>query len=116
MKLGFVKIPDPNAPEAPADGIAIHDLTLDGNNQRASTFDAFLPEKIAIERKNSLKICPKAIVDQISMSKQDGKLTCRKVVFKSSDPTSKKKYSATVRKEVIICSGAISSPQVLMLR
>jgi len=96
--------------------MAIHDLTLDEKNRRVSTFDAFLPAKIAFERQDSLKICPKAVVDHASMSKQNGKLTCRKVVFKSSEPRSKQKFSATVRKEVIICSGALSSPQILMLR
>jgi choline dehydrogenase len=113
--MGFVHIADTSAPDAPADGLATHDVTVNAKNQRVSTFDAFLPRQIALARKN-LTICTKVIVSQISFRSEEKDSIAEQVLFRSTDPKSNKVYAAKVNKEVIVCSGSIGSPQVLMLR
>ena len=115
--MGFNRISDTNAPDAPADGVATLDTTVSENNQRVSTFDAFLPREVALSREKTLTICTKTIVSRIKFSGQDrGDLRAEEVIFKSADPKAKELFTAKVKKEVIVCSGSLGSPQVLMLR
>lgn len=114
--MGFIRISDVNAPNSPAEGLATFDSTVDSNNQRVSTFDAFLPRRIAFERQNNLTICTRTIVSRIGFSSVFGNPRAKEVYFKCVDPNQEKIYSVKVKKEVIVCSGAIGSPQVLMLR
>ncbi|KAH8586212.1 hypothetical protein B0O99DRAFT_558419 [Bisporella sp. PMI_857] len=113
--LGFVRIPDPNLPHVPADGLATHDVTVNEAKQRVSSFDAFLPLKVAVERQNNLAICTNAMVTRLAFSDVGGKHTCEKVLFKSNKSSLNKEFSVRANKEVIVCAGAISSPQILML-
>jgi choline dehydrogenase len=113
--MGFVHISDTSAPDAPADGLATLDVTVNANNERVSTFDAFLPREIALGRKN-LTICTKVIVSQILFCSKEKDSIAELVLFRSTDPKSDKVYAAKPNKEVIVCSGSIGSPQVLMLR
>ncbi|KAF7874309.1 hypothetical protein EAF04_002981 [Stromatinia cepivora] len=83
-----------NAPDAPPEGVVALSLTLSERRERVSSFEAFLSKKIALGRRN-LTICTNTLALHY--------------------PTSNKIFSAKVNKEVIACSGAIGSPQVLML-
>jgi choline dehydrogenase-like flavoprotein len=114
--MGFPRISDVNAPDAPAEGLATFDSTVNASNQRVSTFDAFLPRTLALDREKNLTICTQTLVSRIGFSQGNGKPQAEEVFFKSVDPKQEKIYSAKVRKEVIVCSGAVGSPQVLMLR
>jgi choline dehydrogenase len=116
VALGYPLIPDTSDPEAPPDGLATFDVTIDEESRRVSTFDAFLPRELALDREKNLTICTKAIVSKIVWAREDGKLRAESVLFTTTDPGSVKVFSAKVGKEVIICSGAIGTPQVLMLR
>ncbi|TGO17295.1 hypothetical protein BTUL_0019g00850 [Botrytis tulipae] len=113
--IGFIAIPDCNAPDAPPEGVATLSLTLSKRRERVSSFEAFLPKKIALERQN-LTICTNALVSSIVFTQGNGLPRTEKILFKSSDRKSESTYSVRVNKEVIVCSGAIGSPQVLMLR
>ncbi|KAG9237429.1 hypothetical protein BJ875DRAFT_370072 [Amylocarpus encephaloides] len=115
--MGFVRIIDTNSPDCPADGIALFDSTVNEANQRVSTLEAYLPREIALQRRGHLTICANTLVSQITSNEADRSKTHRaeKVLFKSVDPKTSKVFSAKVKKEVIVCSGAIGSPQVLML-
>jgi choline dehydrogenase-like flavoprotein len=93
--VGYPLIPDANAPDAPCDGFVTLDSTVDENMQRMSTFDAFLPRQVALEREKNLTICTGVIASRIELEKV---------------------FWAKVKKEAIVCSGAVGSPQVLMLR
>ncbi|KAF4620148.1 hypothetical protein G7Y89_g14673 [Cudoniella acicularis] len=115
--MGFTSISDTSAPDAPPDCIATFDSTVNEKSQRVSTFDAFLPRETALSRENNLTICTKTIVSKIVFSQEEnGKKPCaQQIIFKSVDPKNQKVFSVKVKKEVIVCSGAIGSPQVLML-
>lgn len=116
VAMGFHSISDTNAPDAPPDGIATLDSTVNKNNQRVSTFHAFLPREIALSREKNLTICTNAIVSRVVFSHDGEKPRTDKVLFTSAQANTDKIFSVNVRKEVIICSGAIGSPKVLMLR
>lgn len=115
--MGFGRISDTNAPDAPADGVATLDTTVNEDNQRVSTFDAFLPREVALSREKTLTICTKTVVSKIKFSGPErGERRAEEVLFKSADPKAQKLFTAKVKKEVIVCSGSLGSPQVLMLR
>lgn len=109
-------ISDTSDPEAPTEGLATLDSTVNSSNQRVSTFDAFLPRHVALEREGHLTICTRSIVSQIVFSDAQPKPRAERVIFRHSDPTKTKSYSVRANREIVICSGAAGSPQVLMLR
>ena len=113
--MGFIAVPDCNAPDAPPEGVTTLSLTLSRQRERVSSFEAFLPKKIALERRN-LTICTNALVSRIVFTEEKGLPRTEKILFKSSDQKSDNIYSVKINKEVIVCSGAVGSPQVLMLR
>ncbi|TGO83566.1 hypothetical protein BPOR_0626g00050 [Botrytis porri] len=84
--LGFVQIDDPNTPDVMVDGLPTVFFTVNEQRQRVSTFDTFLPREIVLKREEHLTLCTNTI------------------------------YSAKVKKEVIVCSGTLGTPQVLMLK
>ncbi|CCD44249.1 hypothetical protein BofuT4_P058290.1 [Botrytis cinerea T4] len=112
--MDFIAVPDFNAPDAPPEGVTTLSLTLSRQRERVSSFEAFLPKKIALERRN-LTICTNALVSRIVFTEEKGLPHTEKILFKSSDQKSDNIYSVKINKEVIVCSGAVGSPQVLML-
>lgn len=115
--MGFVRVPDTNAPDAPADGLVTFDSTVNDHNQRVSTFNAFLPREIALKRTGNLTICPNTLVTRIVFSQEGGKgHHAEQVLLKSVDQKAEKVFSVKVKKEVVISSGSIGSPKVLMMR
>lgn len=123
--LGFPFIKEANRPEGPVVGTILTERTIDAKGYRTSASDAFLPQSLVSERKARLKICPNVLVTKIKFEKDDpdnsGDCNIRaRGVFIEQDsaleaarPTS---YYIVARKEVILCAGAIASPQLLMLR
>jgi choline dehydrogenase-like flavoprotein len=89
---------------------------MDGH--RCSTFEAFLPEKLARSRQN-LTICTGAIVTSLDIQFDDGTLKAVGAFFEA-DNMAENQYSTTYRvtalREVVLCCGALATPQVLMLR
>ena len=114
--VGFPLIPDANAPDAPCDGFVTLDCTVDENMQRMSTFDAFLPRRVALEREKNLTICTGVIALRIEFSNKEAEPRAEKVLFQYSSGNLERVFWAKVKREVIVCSGAVGSPQVLMLR
>lgn len=89
-------------------------ITVDSKGRRHSAFDAFLSYETVTARQEHLKICTGAMVQQIDMVKTaNGGLRAAGVTLgsKSGDV-----YRVRARREVILCAGAISSPQILQLR
>ncbi|CAG8955202.1 hypothetical protein HYFRA_00007218 [Hymenoscyphus fraxineus] len=114
--MGFLRVPDTNAPDAPSDGVVTFDSTVNEKNQRLSTFDAFLPKELTLKRKGNLTICPMTLVTKIRFAKESGKgLRAEQVFFKSVDQKAEKVFSVDVKREVVISSGSAGSPQVLMM-
>lgn len=115
--MGFVRVSDTNAPDAPPDALVTFDSTINEKNQRVSTFDAFLPREVTLKRTGNLTICPNTLVSRIVFSRDgDKNPRANQVLFKRSDPIDKRLFSVKVKREVTICSGSIGSPQVLMMR
>ncbi|KAK8120871.1 GMC oxidoreductase [Apiospora kogelbergensis] len=84
--LGLPIDNDVNDPDAPASGYFYLDSTIDKNGSRHSAYSAYLPKKIALERRGRLTICTGVVASKLE-----------------------------AEREVIVCSGAICSPQLLML-
>jgi choline dehydrogenase len=122
--MGFPLVTDMNSAEAPCDGLGTVDTIIDQNKKRTSTFDAFLSREIALKREKRLKICTGVIVSKLAFLDENtspldpnGKSRrVEQVQFQYAKSKVNKVFSTKVNKEVIICSGAVGSPQVLMLR
>ena len=94
------------------------DITQDGSYRRHSTYHAFLPPKVTQERKARLKICCNTIVARVELEadKESGVLATG-VHFEATQPwKAGTRYFAKARREIILCAGALGSPQILMLR
>jgi len=113
--MGFPLMADGNSAESPCDGIATVDTIIDRNGKRVSTFDAFLSRETALKRIKNLNICTGVIVSKLTFSYEKS-ARADQVMFQYANFKGNKIFSAKVNKEVIICSGALGSPQVLMLR
>ncbi|KAI0312853.1 alcohol oxidase [Amylostereum chailletii] len=113
--VGIAEVSDVNSPHAPAAGYATLDICMDKSMRRVSTYTAFLPPKLTQERKERLKICTNTIVTRIEFSTGDS-IRATGVHFEALDPRyASQKYFAKARREIVICSGALGSPQVLLL-
>ncbi|EPQ54341.1 alcohol oxidase [Gloeophyllum trabeum ATCC 11539] len=112
--LGIPEIPDINAPDAPPVGCAMLDVSIDASMRRASTYSAFLPADVAFPRKERLKICTRSIVTGIEVATESSGLRAKGIYFERLDPSSKTFY-ARAKREVVLCCGALGSPQLLML-
>lgn len=77
--------------------------------------DAYLPRATVLARSN-LKICTGVVVSKIEFSRGKGQSRAEQVKFRYANPKLRETFSASVKQEVIVSSGAIGSPQVLMLR
>lgn len=114
--MGFSLIDDTSSPNALCDGISVVDSTVDQNRRRVSTLEAFLPRAIALQRESNLTICTGVIVSRIKFSGDHAEHRAEEVIFQYANLEFEKVFSVRVNKEVILSSGAIGSPQVLMLR
>ena len=113
--LGLPFIPDLNSPEQPIAGCAENYITMDNRGERNSTFTAFLPRNVVRERKDRLHICTSVAAQKIDIVKEDKGLRAQGVWFEREEAGGPRFY-AKARKEVVVCSGAIGSPQILLLR
>lgn len=114
-RLGFPHIADINSPDEPACGIATMDITTNASGQRQSTMHAFLPQPVAAARKANLHICPNTIVSRLDIT-TGSKPKVQGVFFQSNKNLGGQTFNALARKEVILCAGAVTNPQILMLR
>jgi choline dehydrogenase len=96
-------------------------FTRDQDQRRHSTYHAFLPKDLALQRRDNLHIATNIIVEKIQVEQQDNVSGCpylaRGVHLVTRTGTSNKAKRITVRtrKEIILSPGPFGSPQVLML-
>ena len=90
--------------------------TIDQSGQRSSTFRAFLPKEFALAHQDNLHICVNTIARKVEVadSEEDG-LRATGVQLQAHGPGSPTVY-VRAKREVIVCCGALRTPQVLMLR
>ncbi|KAK5657924.1 hypothetical protein OQA88_2473 [Cercophora sp. LCS_1] len=102
---------DANDPSASAQGAFELDQTIDGKAQRLSAYRAWLGRDVAVERKGRLGVCTGVVASKLLLDDKGNKVVG--VEIKRVDGGAE--YRVNVRREVIVCSGALCSPQLLML-
>ncbi|KAF5380048.1 hypothetical protein D9615_006158 [Tricholomella constricta] len=109
--LGIPLIFEDNDPTSSVVSCKHLDATIDSSGHRSATSDAFLPKSLVRARKN-LYICTGTIASALDIQSQ-------KVVgvYLESDKSdgSAQRFYASAEREVILCAGAISTPQLLLL-
>ncbi|KAH9852303.1 GMC oxidoreductase [Lenzites betulinus] len=114
---GFVYSEDLSSPATPAAAYVRHDVSQDSANRRHTPFEAFLPPKVIQERQRRLKICPNALVTRIELASDGaGDVQATGIHFEDTDfRRAGRSFFAHARREVVVCAGALGSPQILQL-
>ncbi|KAH0584703.1 hypothetical protein H2248_010230 [Termitomyces sp. 'cryptogamus'] len=115
VSLGLPYIHDINKPQTPFNVCGKLDCTIDLHGHRNSTFHAFLPPKLVSERKSHLHICTGAAVTALDIEENADCSHIKGVSFREATGQNAKIYYARARCEVILCAGAIATPQILLL-
>jgi choline dehydrogenase len=111
--LGVPYVEDINDTRHPASALTKLRTTVSVDGKRCSTFEAFLPEKF-VKQQSNLKICFGAVAQRLDVAATDG-LTRVQGIFVENEKSSGKTFYVK-GKEVIVCGGAVASPQLLLLR
>ncbi|KAJ7721459.1 alcohol oxidase [Mycena metata] len=111
IAMGFANVDNMNSPTAPVDACGIMDVAINENLQRVSSYHAFLPVEVAQDRRDRLKVCANAVATRIEF---EGDVAVG-VVFEASDKSVAQPFRARAAKEVVVCCGALGSPQLLLL-
>ncbi|KAG6906672.1 hypothetical protein DXG01_012675 [Tephrocybe rancida] len=115
VALGLPYTKDINDPKTPFNVCGKLDCTIDLDGHRNSTFNAFLPQNLASERKSHLLICTGAAVTALDVEGDSIHSYVKGVSFQSATGGDPKTYYAQAHREVILCAGAIATPQILLL-
>jgi choline dehydrogenase len=107
-----------NEPTVSAVGCMRTESTIDEHGRRRSTFDCFLPAALVKARSANLKLCPSTIVASITFENSDEGLRATGVILEEDQDTLVLRPPCRVqaKREVILCAGAIATPQLLLLR
>ncbi|KAI0485545.1 hypothetical protein F4859DRAFT_471561 [Xylaria cf. heliscus] len=100
-----------NSPDAPTNGYFPLDHTIDSQGYRHSALRAYLPKALVLQRRGRLVVCANAIASRLEIDEQESVVTgvhVQSVKLKTKD-------FIRARREVIVCGGAIRSPQLLQL-
>ncbi|KAI2615844.1 putative GMC oxidoreductase [Hypoxylon sp. NC1633] len=111
-KVGLSHEKDINDHMAPAMGSFRLDTAIDRHGSRISALTAYLDKAVASERSNHLTVCTGAVASRLKANAQTGLVTG--VHIRSSKEPSRE-FFVKVRREVIVCSGASCTPQLLLL-
>ncbi|PHH90437.1 hypothetical protein CDD83_3645 [Cordyceps sp. RAO-2017] len=111
-KVGLSLERDCNDPNSPAMGYFDMDTAIDGKGQRVSALSAYLSKAVALARRHRLTVCTGVVASRLEIDEKKGLV--RGVHIRSATGPSRDYYVAAKR-EVIVCSGAIGTPQVLLM-
>ena len=112
-RLGVPSIKAYTDPETPTCFGIYQRRSLNAYGRRCSTYHAFLPKHVVRQRRN-LTIVLGAHVQRILFSIDGNKLRATEVLVEGSKRP--ELYSVRAGYEILICGGAIVSPQLLLLR
>ncbi|EJD43390.1 GMC oxidoreductase [Auricularia subglabra TFB-10046 SS5] len=112
-EIGLQYVDSANDPNAPSACCTRLEVTLGEDGLRQSSFDAFLPPALAHARKN-LTICSGVIVTSVNFSRGEGPLRAVGVTVEAEKPGGAK-VTVPARREIILSSGAIGTPHLLLL-
>ncbi|EIN09828.1 GMC oxidoreductase [Punctularia strigosozonata HHB-11173 SS5] len=116
--VGIPYLSESNDPDSQSFGCTRFDVTLGEDGLRQSSFDAFLPVEVAASRKENLFICPGVVATSIHLREtaEGPRAVGVQIEYEDADadmaPVS---FIARARREIVVTSGAIGSPQLLML-
>jgi choline dehydrogenase-like flavoprotein len=110
--MGVPYVGDFNDPLQPASSITKLRTAVAADGKRCSAFEAFLPEKF-VKRQSNIKICFGVVAQRLDISK-NGSERVQGLFLENEKSSGKTFYVKT--KEVILCGGAVASPQLLLLR
>ncbi|KAH9930084.1 GMC oxidoreductase-domain-containing protein [Fomitopsis serialis] len=113
-KIGFRQTVDVNSPFEPSTGVNKVQYTLDASGRRHSSFRAFLPADVVANRPN-LHVCCGVIATKLEISNgNDNTLSAEAVELQRFSGGSAKRV-ITARREIVLCCGALRTPQLLLL-
>ncbi|GJJ10620.1 hypothetical protein Clacol_004847 [Clathrus columnatus] len=115
--LGLPYVEDSNSPLEPPHGCTKLHYNIDSKGRRSSTFSAFLPPELVRERQSRLHICTRTVVLRIGIiGETAASLSAEGVWIQKKDQSSlNKPRFIQAKREVILATGPIGSPQILML-
>ncbi|KAH0497581.1 hypothetical protein TgHK011_004878 [Trichoderma gracile] len=111
-KLGFPVYDDCNNPAAGAQGYFSLDHTINGNGRRFSAYQAWLNKDIATARKSHLTVCTGVTVSKLDIDPESRRVMGVRIHRKGK--TGNADYLVRVRREVVLCAGALGTPPLLM--
>ncbi|KAK4163797.1 hypothetical protein QBC43DRAFT_56334 [Cladorrhinum sp. PSN259] len=112
-RVGLKVVEDVNDPLAPSSGCFKMEHTVDERGMRASAYRVWLPKEVVSARKN-LDICTGAVVKRLVFD-EDGKRVTALRVMSVTKGGKREEVEVKVKKEVVVCAGALCTPQLLML-
>ncbi|KAG8156534.1 hypothetical protein KVR01_013638 [Diaporthe batatas] len=112
-RLGLPVGEDCNNPSAPSMGLFNLDMAIHPNGQRASAYNTYLNRTLALERQKRLTVCTGVVVLSLDVDEQAG--IVRGVHFQDESANGESITYVKARREVIVCSGVICTPQILLL-
>ncbi|KAI8972817.1 alcohol oxidase [Trametes punicea] len=115
---GIKPMDDINSPSAPSVGHVRQDAAIDSTMRRQTPFHAFLPPRLIRARKDRLKICTNVLATRLELATEGSEEAIRAtgVHFEVTDyRKAGRRFFACARREVIVCAGALASPQLLQL-
>jgi choline dehydrogenase-like flavoprotein len=114
-RLGFPGITDMHSPLEPPFGWNKMQFTIGADGTRQSSFRAYLPTDLIRARASRLHICTRAVGTKILFSSEGkGGTKADAIVIQTVD--GKIKRTVSVRREIVLASGALFTPQLLLLR
>ncbi len=106
---------DANDPAASAQGYFKLDLAINEKGERLSSYRAWLDAHTATERKSHLTVCTGVVASRLEVDEKQMRVT-GVYLRKARHGSNSRDFYVKARKEIILCGGAICTPQLLMLR
>ncbi|KAM7215886.1 alcohol oxidase [Rhypophila decipiens] len=113
--VGLPVVEDGNDPKASAQGIVNLDAAVDAKGQRVSSYGAWLSSRVANERRSHLSVCTRVVASKLMVDGGSSRVKgvqFRRVEDRTREP---REFHVKARREVIIASGTLCSPQLLLL-
>ena len=111
--MGVPFVEDTNDPNQPVSAITKLRTTVTVDGKRCSTYEAFLPATF-VQRHPNLKICFGAVAQRLDVVSHEGNHKVEAVFIENEKSDGQTYYVKA--KEIISCSGAVGSAQLLLLR
>ncbi|KAJ1028471.1 hypothetical protein NDA16_001637 [Ustilago loliicola] len=110
MEVGIPYNPDLNTPRG-SEGVCHFTTFIDANGRRSSAATAYLPPEV--QKRPNLTIGINVMVNRIIFDRNGSRP--KAIAVEIQNKKGGQKYYAAAKQRVVLCGGAINSPQTLML-